>query len=93
MNTLAVVYIFTDFTLLAEPLGWIQRNLRTPQQKNVGPPPNMKHETCLCYNDHLFKSRSEQAPGIVFHPCDKIKKIDWDLRRPFWCNINIDPER
>ena len=38
-------------------------------------------------------SRSEPAPGSVFHPRDKSGKIDCDLLQPFWCNIKVDPER
>ena len=39
------------------------------------------------------KSKSEQAPGIVFHPRDENGKIDCDFLQPFWCNIKVDPER
>ena len=42
---------------------------------------------------HCTRSRSEQAPGSVFHPRDESGKIDCDFLRPFWCNIKVDPER
>ena len=41
----------------------------------------------------MITSRSEQAPGSVFHPCDKSGKIDCDFLGPFWNNIKVDPER
>ena len=31
----------------------------------------------------LPKSRSEEAPGSVFHPCDKSRKNYYDCLRPF----------
>ena len=40
----------------------------------------------------LYKSRSEQAPGSVFHPRDKSEIIDCDFLGPSWCNIKIDSE-
>ena len=39
------------------------------------------------------RSRSEQAPGNVFHPRDKNNKIDCGFLGPSWCNIKLDPER
>ena len=38
-------------------------------------------------------SRSEQAPGSVFHPRDENTKIDCGFLGPFWCNKKLDPER
>ena len=38
-------------------------------------------------------SRSEQAPGRVFHPCDESEKNYWDFLEPFWNNIKVNPER
>jgi hypothetical protein len=43
--------------------------------------------------DKSYTSRSEQAPGSVFHPRDENGKIDCDFLQPFWCNIKVDPER
>ena len=40
----------------------------------------------------MSKSRSEQAPGSVFHPRDESGKNNCDLLLPFWCNIKGDPE-
>ena len=37
-------------------------------------------------------SRSELAPGSVFHPHDKSEKNDCDFLGPSWCNIKVDPE-
>ena len=42
-------------------------------------------------NNH--RSRSEQAPGSVFHPRDENTKIDCGFLGPFWCNKKFDPER
>ena len=41
----------------------------------------------------LVRSRSEQAPGSVFHPRDDSGKIDCDFLGPFGCDIKVDPER
>ena len=41
----------------------------------------------------IYISRSEQAPGSVFHPRDESGKIDCDFPQPFWCNIKVDTER
>ena len=41
----------------------------------------------------LAISRSEQAPGSVFHPHDESGKIECDFVQPFWCNIKVDLER
>ena len=40
----------------------------------------------------LCRSRSEQAPGSVFHPRDESGKIYCDFLGPFWCNIKVDPD-
>ena len=47
----------------------------------------------LTPSNKMDTSRSEQAPGSVFHPSDESGKIDCDFLRPFWCNIKVDPER
>ena len=41
----------------------------------------------------LPKSRSEQAPGSVFHPHDESEKNCCDFLGPVRCNIKVDPER
>ena len=38
-------------------------------------------------------SRSEQAPGSVYHPREKSTKIDTVFLGPCWCNKKVDPER
>ena len=38
-------------------------------------------------------SRSEQAPGSVFHPRDENTKIDCGFLEPFCVNKKLDPER
>ena len=40
-----------------------------------------------------FRSRSEQAPGSVFHPRDESAKNYGDFLGAFWCNIKVDPKR
>ena len=45
------------------------------------------------HTDLIPKSRSEQAPGSVFHPRDENTKIDCGFLGPFWCNKKLDPER
>ena len=47
----------------------------------------------VLFDHESATSRSEQAPGSVYHPRDKSGKIYCDFLRPFWCNIKIDPER
>ena len=39
------------------------------------------------------KSRSELAPGNVFHPRDESGKIEYEVLQPFWFNIKEDPEQ
>ena len=39
------------------------------------------------------RSRSEQAPGSGFHPCDESNIIECDFLGHSWCNKKIDPER
>ena len=55
---------------------------------------------CLCLVTRISAnncpctiSRSEQAPGSVFHPRDENGKLDFDFLGPFWSNIKVDPER
>ena len=49
---------------------------------------------CKCHNPtNILKSRSEQAPGSVFHHRDKSGKIDYDFLRTFCFNIKVDLER
>ena len=40
----------------------------------------------------VLRSRSEQAPGSVFHPHDINEKNYCDFLGPSWCNIKVDPE-
>ena len=42
---------------------------------------------CVCI------SRSKQAPGSGFHPCDRSDKIYCGLLGPAWCNKKVNPER
>ena len=47
----------------------------------------------LLLGDNLVRSRSEQAPRSVFHPCDENTIINcgsWDL---FGAIKKLDPER
>ena len=40
----------------------------------------------------LSKSRSEQAPEIEFHPCEKSDKMYFDILGLSWCNKKVNPE-
>ena len=40
----------------------------------------------------IFISRSEQAPGSEFHPCDKSEKNDCGFLGPSWCSKKVNPE-
>ena len=40
----------------------------------------------------LLISRSEQAPGNEFHPCDKSDKKYSLFLGPSWCNKKVNPE-
>ena len=50
-------------------------------------------QVVMCKKVHTCRSRSEQAPGSVFHPRDESEKINCDFLGPFWYNIKLDPER
>ena len=39
--------------------------------------------------NYLLKSRSEQAPGSVFHPRDENTQIYCEFFGHFWCNKKI----
>ena len=56
---------------------------RNAESKDISKP---KNKSCK------LKSRSEEAPGSVFHPRDKNGKIDCNFLGPFWYNIKVDPE-
>ena len=44
-------------------------------------------------NNKVVRSRSEQAPGSVFHRRDESGKIDCAFMQTFWCNIKVDCKR
>ena len=46
----------------------------------------------MTIDDNLFRSRSEQASGSVFHPRDESETNHCDFLGPFWCNIKVDPQ-
>ena len=40
-----------------------------------------------------YTSRSEDATGSGFHPCDKSDKIYCSFLGPSWCKKKVDPEK
>ena len=52
----------------------------------------LKH-CCRITRSCWHKSRSEQAPGSVFHPRGKSGKIYCNFFQTFGFNIKVDPER
>ena len=47
-----------------------------------------KHEYFIIF----IISRSEQAPGSEFHPCDEREKVYCGFLGPSWCNKKVNPE-
>ena len=55
--------------------------------------PGAQHTHVCAVQPHPYTSRSEQPPGIMFHPRDVSEKNHCNFFGPSWCNIKVDPER